>query len=430
MAYRDDIAALGADHHWDFDGDSLDQIGSANGTDSSITYSAVPIALDSTLVAVVNALTDRCTIATTTDINNSAQTRKAVCGWFRTTAFQQPPTRIYGEGDNVTVFQLCMGFGNQLIFEVAEPTNFPEGLQVYGPAIVPARNYHFCMIFLGSAQGNEIKLFVDGIEQFDASPVDRQPDTASLDARGIATFGDPSGNSGLGGEVVLQQAARNARYSHWATWGDEADADLTDAEIRETLFERGALADAVVSSGTESAMQTALDALPTAQPNSALNVDIEALSGDGDLTLTTDLTFDELSSLHFRYLGTDTLTLVNVSGGNATIVSAPFGGTLILATRQTLRITVLDSVTGNPIANARVLIQADAGGDLAEGTSIMNTATNGSGVATTSFDYTTDQPVVSRVRQGSTAPFYKASPVVSILTSTPLDTTVLMAADE
>lgn len=431
MTIAADISGLGADHHWDFDGDSLDQIGSVNGTDTSVVYSDGAITLDATNCMTTNALTDRVTLATTTEINNSAQARKAVCGWFQTTAFQAPPTRIYGEGTEATVFQFVMGFGNQLMFECVEPTNFPTGLQVYGPSLAPGRTYHICGIFLGNAQGNEIKLFVDGIEQTLASPADRQPDTASLDARGVPEFADPAGTVGIGGDVVLQQAARNGRYAHWATWGDEADADLTDSEVRVTLFEKGALADNVVETAALATMQTDLDAMTVAQGNEALNVDVQPVTGGGDFTLTSDLTFDALSSIHFRYTGTaDELTIVNVSGGDASIGSAPFGGTIVIATRQTLTVTVLDAAAKTAISGARVYIEADTGGDLTAGTEIMNTTTNGSGVATATFDYTSSQPIIGRVRKGSATTFYKTAPVAGPLTSTPLNATVLMVQDE
>ena len=261
MAYSDDIAALNPEHHWDFDGDSLDQIGSVNGVDTSILYTDTAIAEDATNCATTNALTDRVTLATTTDINNSAQARKAIAGWFSTTAFQAPPTRIYGEGDNTTVFQFCMGFGNNMIFEVVEPTNFPTGLQIFGIPAKPNRIYHLCGIFLGNSNGNEVKFFIDGVEQTNADPSDRQPDTASLDARGVPEFGDPAGTTGLGGAVVLQQAARNGKYQHWASWGDTANAELTDTEIREELFEKGALPEETITSDSEANMQVDLTAL-------------------------------------------------------------------------------------------------------------------------------------------------------------------------
>jgi len=98
------------------------------------------------------------------------------------------------------------------------------------------------------------------------------------------------------------------------------------------------------------------------------------------------------------------LTLVNVSGGNAAIVGSPFGGNVVIATRQTLTVTVRDAVSSAAIQDARVYIEAAGGGDLAAGTVIMNTTTNASGVATSTFDYTNDQPITARVRKGTSSP--------------------------
>lgn len=435
MAYGDDIDALGADHRWDFDGNSLDSIGAANGTDASITYADGALTKDATNCMTTNAIAgDRITLPTTTTINNSAQTRKAVAGWVEFTTFNAHPIRIYGEGIESTVFQFVMGYGNSLIFECTEPTNFPTGLQVFGPTLVPNRVYHLCGIFLGNGEANEIKLFVDGVEQSDADPVNRQPATASLDSRGVGEFGDPAGTVGIGGGIVIQQAAVNGRYQHWCAWGDEADADLTDSEVRVTLFERGALADFTVSTDTVGAMQTALDAITDTQGNAPCCIEIEAVTGGGDFTLTSDKTFDSLASIHFRYNGTaDTLTVVNVDGdqqGDASIGSAPFGGSIVIATRQTLTITVVDLVTNSPISGARAFIITDTGGDLPVDTEIMNGATNGSGVATATHDFTTNQPIIAKVRHGSGSPNYKTGVVAGPLTSTPLNTIVLMVKDE
>jgi hypothetical protein len=431
MTVAADLVALGADHHWDFDGDSLDQIGSVNGSDTSVVYTSGAIALDATNCMETNALTDRVTLASNTEINNSAQARKAVCGWFMTTAFQAPPSRIYGEGNETTCFQLCMGFGNNVVFECTEPTNFATGLQVFGLAAVPDRAYHYTMIFSGSAHDDKVKFFVDGVEMTLADPSNRAIGTASLNSRGVAEFGDPAGTTGLGGGVVLQQAPRNGKYQHWATWGDGADALLTDSEVRVTLFEKSALAASTVSAAVLATMQTSLDALTVAQGNEACCVDIEAVTGGGDFTLTSDLTFDELASIHFRYTGTaDTLTIINVSGGDASIGSAPFGGSIILATRQTLTVTVLDSNTQAAVVGARVYIEADTGGDLASGTVIMSAVTNGSGVATATHDYTSDQPIIGRIRKGSASPFYKTNSIAGPLGAIALDTTVLMLPDE
>lgn len=429
--YSTEVAALNPDHSYSFDGNANDGTGSANGTNTGGIFTDSAIAEDATNCLTTNGLTDRVTLPTTTTINNSAQTQKAVCGFYETTAFQAPPSLIYGEGDNLTNFQIPFGFGNNVMFEVTEPTNFSEGLQVYGPALVPNRVYHLCAIFLGNANGNEVKFFVDGVEQTLADPVDRQPDTADLNSRGVGIFGDPSGTVGIGGSTVLQQAARNGRYQHWYIW-DGSDADLTDTEIRETLFELGALPGATISTGTQSAMQTSLDALAdTLRDNEPLNIRVEEVTGDGDVSLDADnITHNALASVHVQYLGSGTLTWRNTNGSDASIGATPNGGTIVFALPVNLTITCRDASTNAVIQDARVLMEADTGGDLASGTDILTGVTNASGQLTGTFDFTNNQPVTGRVRKGTSSPYYKTAPIAGTITSNGLDITILMVSDE
>ena len=430
MAYSDDIAALGADHHWDFDGDSTDQIGSANGTDTSVLYTSSAIAEDATNCAETDAVTDRISIPTTTDINNSAQSRKAVGGWFMATAIQNPPKNIYGEGDATQAFRFILGWGNNLVFEVDDPS---FTLQIFGDTYLEVnRAYHMLMIFEGNGYGNELRAYLDGVEQLEASPADRQPDAATLTARSVAEFGDPAGTVAVGGTAVILIAPINGKWNHWATWDGE-DAVLTDTEVRETLFERGALAGVTISSGTESAMQTALDAYSaTTRGNAALCIEVEAVSGGGDFTLDIDdITFNALASIHIRYNGTaDTLTLRNINGSNCSIVSAPFGGSIEVFTEVTVTVTVQDVTDSSDIENARVYLLAGAGGDLTEGTLITSSLTNSSGIVTFSFDYSSDQPVVGYARKGTTTPLYVEGVIGGTITEDGLTLTVLLIPDE
>jgi len=117
MAYSYDISNLGADHHWKSDGDSSDSIGSVTSTDTGMAYTGSPLAKDATNSAVMDARGDRVALADTTTISNSAQARKAVCGWFMVTAKELPTCRIYGEGGTTTNFQFLIFPGNSVMLE-------------------------------------------------------------------------------------------------------------------------------------------------------------------------------------------------------------------------------------------------------------------------------------------------------------------------
>lgn len=429
MAYRDDIAALNPSHAFYFDGNANDSIGSANGTNSGGVFTGSAITEDATNCWTSNGTADRITLPATTTINNSAQTRKAVAGWFEVTSVQTPPKRIYGEGTNATCFQFMMAYGNNVMFECVEPTNFT--LQVFGPPLQPNRVYHLCGIFEGNGFGNEVRFYVDGVEQTLAEPTNRQPATADLNSRGVGEFGDPAGTVGVGGDVVLLNSPVNGNYQHWYFW-DGADAVLTDTEVREELFEKGCLPAVTISSDTQANMQTALDALAdTVRPDEPLNIRVEALSGGGDLTLTADnITHNALASIHVQYMGTDTLTWVKENGSDASIGSTPNGGTITFVESVNLTVTVLDASDFSPIQNARVLMEADTGGPLASGTDILTGLTNASGQLTGTLQYSSDQPVTGRVRKGSSAPLYKTGPIGGTITSSGLSTTVLLVGDE
>lgn len=430
MAYSDDIDALNPDHRYSFDNTNNDQVGSANGTASGATFVTTPICDGVTYSLLTNAISERVVLPSTTTINNSAQSRKAVCGWFMPTAIQNPPKNIYGEGDGSQAFRFILGWGNYVVFEVDDGS---FTVQVFGDVPLTAnRAYHLCMIFEGNGYGNELRAYLDGVEQLEAEPSDREPDAATLTARSAGEFGDPAGTVAVGGTTVILIAPINGRWNEWAIW-DGADAVLTDTEVREELFEKGAIADITISTGTESAMQTALDVYAdTVRGDSPCCIDIEPVTGGGDFELELDnITFNALASIHVRYTGTSgTLTLVNTNGADCSITAAPWGGTVNLKTRVSLTVTVKDVVDSSVIVGARVYIEAGSGGDLTEGTEIMNTTTNGSGIATISFDYTSEQPIVGRVRKGSASTYYMTGTIGGPITSLGLTETVLLIPDE
>jgi hypothetical protein len=81
------------------------------------------------------------------------------------------------------------------------------------------------------------------------------------------------------------------------------------------------------------------------------------------------------------------------------------------------------SVSGTPNTPATGTITATC--------SILNGVTNASGVLQIStFNYTSDQPVTGKVRRATTGTKYKTGTITGTITSTGLDTTVLLIADE
>jgi len=429
MGYITEVKKLNPSHLFKFDGNSTDDVGSADGTDTSVIYTDTAIAEDATYCMTTDAIEDRVKLPNTTDINDSNQTRKTVFGWFTTTATQNPPKRIYGEGGATTAVQIVMGWGNNVLFEV-DTDDF--NIQIYGDThLVPNRAYHFCLVFEGSGYGNELRAYIDGVKQLNALPVDREPDYATIPSRVEGIFGDPDGNVAVGGTEVLLNASVNGKYNHWGIM-DGADAVLTDSEIRTVLFEQGAIPAITISSDTASNMQTAVDAYAdTLRGNSPLCMRVEDVTGSGDLSLELDnITFDTLASIHIQWLGTGTLTIVNTNGSDASIGSTPNGGTIVFATTQTLTVTCLDAVTKNPIEGARVYIEAGDWGDITAGTAIMNKLTNSSGVATQTFNYTNDQPIIGRARRTTNTPRYKTATLPTSLTSDALNATILMVKDE
>jgi len=127
-------------------------------------------------------------------------------------------------------------------------------------------------------------------------------------------------------------------HAHFASWRQV----LTDAQIRD-MFERGAKPD-VILSGTLAQIQNQLGALSgTQRADAALAIRVEQASDAADFMLSADsVTFDPQCSIDVQYTGPNILTWVNNNGSNASVGSAPGGGSIIF---QTPRAVTLDGLT-------------------------------------------------------------------------------------
>ncbi len=330
MAYGDDINALGPSHRYPLDGNANDATSSNNGTNSGGVFTGPALCEDVTNSWETNSTADRITLPGSANINTSAQSRKAVGGWFQATAIQNPPKVIYCEGDATTQsFKILLGWGNNLMFETDDPAFL---LQVFGDTpLVAGRNYHLFAVFEGNGFANEFRCYLDGVKQLNAEPLDRQPDAATLSARTAAVFGVPAAGARVGGVPVTQLSPINGRYNQW-THFTSANAVLTDTEIREELFEKGALPDVTITN------QAGLDALAsTLRPNVTCCIRVDVA---GDISLDADnVTFDPLASIHVQYTGSGTLTWTNSNGSNASIGSTTGGGTINFINPAVLTLT-------------------------------------------------------------------------------------------
>ena len=377
MAYSDDILALNPDHHWKFDGNVTDSEGALTTTATGLIYTGPALCEDVTNSMFTDADNDSAQANSSSNING--QTNGFIwAGWFMPSEWQLPPVRIVGDGGFTEgeQLQIAMGYGNNIVFEFWDSGDL---LQIAGDTpLIPTRHYHLA---IGVTASNELVGYLDGVKQTDT--VDAQAGSG-LDARtsgirwgGVQKSNHDSNNPsfGIGSNKLLLVSNKNGYYNQWATWNN----DLTDTQIREELFEKGALPHFTVPTGTQIAMQSSLDSISiTHRPNVPLCIRIEDVSGGGDLNLLAEgITFDPLASIHIQWMGTGTLTWENDSNSDASIYSAPNGGTVIIENPANLTINGI-------IVGAEVRIYDDEiPGDGAHNTELAGTENNG----TTSFVY-------------------------------------------
>lgn len=95
-----------------------------------------------------------------------------------------------------------------------------------------------------------------------------------------------------------------------------------------------------------------------------------------------------------------------------------------------VRVTAKNASTLVVIEDARVYLLADAGGPLTEGTVILNDLTNASGyLEDLEFLYSSDQPVIGWIRQGTSSPYFKSTNIAGTITSSGLSLTGFMIPD-
>ena len=230
---------------------------------------------------------------------------------------------------------------------------------------------------------------------------------------------------------------RNISYNSFST--------ITDADIQCQLLTQGGADISDTTIRTDSAANVACLQDPTFGSTTGLHDVMFIRSAGGhaielDTATTyslTNITFDNYgadassSAAIFVSPTTGTVT-INVNGGDTPTVRSA-GASVVINNTKTVRVIVKDADTLANIQDARVLLEADSGGPLSAGTDILSGVTNASGVIeTTSFNYTSDQPVTGRVRRATTSfgTLYKQGAITGTITVNGFNVTILLQSDE
>ena len=129
-------------------------------------------------------------------------------------------------------------------------------------------------------------------------------------------------------------------------------------------------------------------------------------------------------------VGSGTLT-INVGSGYAIPSIRSAGATVNVVSGQVTTTINVTTRTGVDIQNARVYMEAAAGGPITTGTVIFNDLTDVNGEVSDTRSLTSSQPVSGRVRKSTSAPLYSTSPFSGTISNTSgMNLTILMISDE
>lgn len=346
-SYSDAVAVLTPDHHWELNNDAYVDAGSVGGVPMTTdivdggAFVADPICDSNTHSWRIDAVTDRRGCADNNEMNvGTAHSQRTMGGWIRLGGTQLSLGAIYKEGGGVNNLAFLVGYGNVLMAQLADTGD--DNVQAFSDfRLTPGRPY-LVLFRMDFDVDNEFRLYIDGELQ---TVTTGNPLTApDMDTHsGDNNWGDPDANLEMGGTDVAFAGQDDCNYAQWFTW---TTALNPTTEIRDVLFRRGALPDFTLAAGTESAMQTALDAIADTERRDwplAVRV-LGPSSGGPDLTLSADnITFNDRVTLQLEWRGTGTLTWLNRNGSNlvATKTFAPNGGTITIVEDSTVTLTNL-----------------------------------------------------------------------------------------
>lgn len=399
---------------------------------SGFSFSATPICRSNTYSWYVSTSVGGSEPANSnyTNITNT-HTYRNIGGWVRIESYQNTPAIIYEEGGGFNNIYMLMMPNGRLAINVADSNASPDfKYQAYSDfALITGRPYH---VMIDAQFGDHFDLYIDGVKQTTTHGGSLGTDTTMSTHSGDWSFGDPGSNLDTGGVDIGYDACNPMYLACWGTWSGVGGGAPLNAitDIRDWLFRDGAIPEHTISTGTELAMQTAIEAYDSqTHTDWPLTYEINPKTSGGDFELTlTDQVWPDECKLHISWLGPDKLTIRNsgTSNFNSSKAYAPLGGTISVIETSGINITVKDISDKSIISGARVLLEADSGGPLTAGDDIISGVTNASGIITGEIDYTSNQPVVGWVRNASGTTKYQQADIVGIITSIGLDITVFI----
>jgi hypothetical protein len=351
--YSQFVKQTGPDIYHRFNNSYADDVGffPANGQASSGSFGFVttPITRNNTHSWKINDDLSRIEMADTAFTNVTVtHTRREIGGWIRLDRVHQPPSGIWEEGGGVNNLYIVVGFGNRLLVNVADSSNGFKAQAFSDFKLAVNRDYHVLMRMEGTGGINGIECYIDGVLQSSAAVGTPLGSAIMATHSGDYCYGRPDSNLDTGGTDIQYPGATGTLYSDWVTYSEYGGgAPMLGTERRFNLFEMGARANVTISAGTQSAMQTQLDALAsTMQPDKPLCILVETPTSGSDLTLeANNVTFDPRASIHVQWSSPGTLTWKNLNGSNASISSVSNNGTIDIQTPSILSLTGIQAGT-------------------------------------------------------------------------------------
>lgn len=339
-------------HIWTFQNTYNDEVGSATANNTS---SGTPsfstsrkLCKGDTHSLQIDAVTEYISPADVSDMNTSANARRYIGGWIQLDSISQTLSVVYEEGAQVNNIAFLNGFGNNLMMQVANASDDYVQLYVNKP-LTPDRPYFVLIEFNASGYNSGIcNAYVDGVKQLRTNG--NPWETTQLDSHsGNITWGHEGTESlkvgddrGVDATTIAFASPTACNYSHWFSWTNKT---MTQSEIREVLFEKGAVAEQTISKDTEANMQTDIDSYADTEfTDWPCSIEINVCT-EGNFELELDnITFEDRVSMQIRYLGADTLTLVAKNGTilDTNKLGVPYGGTINVIN------TIITTIQGVP----------------------------------------------------------------------------------